>query len=277
MDNEIQKVLIIGGGPTEIGHETELDAACVQVIQAFKKQGIRSLLIDNNPFSVALEDVQPTNMFIQAVTANNVQRIIEREQPDAILASVGGVTAISVVQELQENGVLADNDVKTLGIPADALMDINNPDRLNDVMRHVGVPVIASETVGTLDEAINVAAKIGYPVIVKPIAPRIDTNRMLCENEQDMISAVSRGFSWSRFKQCVIEQSIVGYKEIELVSMRDAMGTQVLIAGLENIDPIGIHSGDSMVVTPTLTLNNEEYETLRDTPLPLTINFSLLA
>ncbi|MFC6254502.1 carbamoyl phosphate synthase [Secundilactobacillus hailunensis] len=273
MDNEIQKVLIIGGGPTEIGHETELDAACVQVIQAFKKQGIRSLLIDNNPFSVALEDVQPTNIFIQAVTANNVQRIIEREQPDAILASVGGVTAISVVQELQENGVLADNDVKTLGIPADALMDINNPDRLNDVMRHVGVPVIASETVGTLDEAINVATKIGYPVIVKPIAPRIDTNRMLCENEQDMISAISRGFSWSRFKQCVIEQSIVGYKEIELVSMRDAMGTQVLIAGLENIDPIGIHSGDSMVVTPTLTLSNEEYETLRDTAFAINNQF----
>ncbi|GAX05532.1 carbamoyl phosphate synthase large subunit [Secundilactobacillus pentosiphilus] len=270
---EIQKILIIGGGPTEIGHETELDAACVQIIQAFKKQGIRSLLIDNNPFSAALEDVQPTNVFIQAVTADNVQRIIENEHPDAILPTVGGVAAISVIQELQENGVLTDNNVQTLGIPASAMMEINNPDRLNDVMRHVGMPVIASETIGTLDEAINVANEIGYPVIVKPIAPRIDTNRMLCENESDMINAVSRGLSWSRFKQCVIEQSIVGYKEIELVSMRDTMGTQVLIAGLENIDPIGIHSGDSMVVTPTLTLSNVEYESLRDTAFAINNQF----
>ncbi|MTV81158.1 carbamoyl phosphate synthase [Secundilactobacillus folii] len=274
MDNAIQKILIIGGGPTEIGHETELDAACVQVIQAFKKQGIRPLLIDNNPFSSALESVQPTNMFIQAVTADNVQRIIEKEHPDAILPTVGGVLAISVIQELQENGVLADNNVQTLGIPGNAIMDINNPDRLNSVLKHVGVPIIASETVGTLDEAVNVAASIGYPVIVKPIAPRIDTNRILCESEAELISAVTRGFSWSRFKQCVIEQSIVGYKEVELVSVRDAMGTQVLIAGLENIDPIGIHSGDSMVVTPTLTLSNAEYQELRDTAFAINNQFN---
>lgn len=274
MDNTIQKILIIGGGPTEVGHETELDAACLQVIQAFKKLGIRPLLIDNNPFSAALESVQPTNMFIQAITVENVQRIIEREQPDAILPTVGGVLAISVIQELQENGVLADNGVQTLGIPSDALMDINNPDRLNRILSEAGAPVIATETVGTLDEAVNVAAQIGYPVIVKPIAPRIDTNRILCDNEAELISAVTRGFAWSRFKQCVIEQSIVGYKEVELVSIRDVMGTQVLVAGLENIDPIGIHSGDSMVVTPTLTLSNAEYQELRDAAFAINNQFN---
>lgn len=264
MDNAIQKILIIGGGPTEIGHETELDAACVQIIQAFKKAGIRTFLIDNNPFSAALESVQPSSMFIQQVTAENVQRIIEREHPDAILPTVGGVLAISVIQELQENGVLTDNGVQVLGIPSQSLVAVNNPNQLNQVLSQMGAPVIASETVGTLDEAVSVAAKIGYPVIVKPIAPRIDTNRILCDNETDLISAVTRGFSWSRFKQCVIEQSIVGYKEIEMVAMRDSRGTQVLIAGLENIDPIGTHSGDSMVVVPTLTLSNIQYQELRD-------------
>ncbi|WP_263849486.1 ATP-binding protein [Secundilactobacillus similis] len=147
--------------------------------------------------------------------------------------------AISVIQELQENGVLSDNGCQVLGIPGQSLMDVNNPERINAVLAHMGSPVIASETVGTLDEAVNVAAQIGYPVIVKPIAPKIDTNRILCDNEADLIGAVTRGFRWSRFKQCVIEQSIVGYKEIELVTVRDVMGTQVLIAGLENIDPIG--------------------------------------
>lgn len=273
MDNAIQKVLIIGGGPTEIGHETELDAACVQIIQAFKKMGVRPLLIDNNPFSAALESVQPTNMFIQTVTAENVQRIIEKEQPDAILPTVGGVLAISVIQELQENGVLSDNGCQVLGIPGQSLMDVNNPERINAVLAHMGSPVIASETVGTLDEAVNVAAQIGYPVIVKPIAPKIDTNRILCDNEADLIGAVTRDFRWSRFKQCVIEQSIVGYKEIELVTVRDVMGTQVLIAGLENIDPIGTHSGDSMVVVPTLTLSNTEYEELRDAAFAINDQF----
>lgn len=274
MDNEIQKILIIGGGPTEIGHETELDAATLQMIQAFQKLGIRTLLIDNNPFSVALERVQPTNMFIQTVTTENVQRIIEKEHPDAILPTVGGVLAISVVQELQESGVLSDNGVRLLGIPSESMVDVNNPDRINDVLRQIGAPVISSETVGTLDEAVSVATKIGYPVIVKPVAPKLDTNRILCDNENDLINAVTQGFAWSRFSQCLIEQSIVGYKEIEMVAIRDFTGTQVLIAGLENIDPIGIHSGDSMVVVPTQTLSNTEYQQLRDMTFAINNKFN---
>lgn len=265
MANDIQKILIIGGGPTEIGHETELDSGTVQIIQAFQKLGIRSLLIDNNPFSVALESVQPTNMFIQSVTTENVTRIIEREQPDAILPTAGGVSAISVCQELQETGVLAENNVQLLGIPSESLSVINNPERINAVLAQMNLPVIESESVGTLDEAITVAGRIGYPVIVKPVAPKIDMSRILCDTEADMIEAVSKGFKWSRFGQCVIEQSIVGLKEIEMVAIRDGRGTQLLISGLENIDPIGIHSGDSMVVAPTLTLTNQDYQRLRDT------------
>jgi len=151
--NDIQKVLIIGGGPTEIGHETELDSATVQVITSFKKQGVRTLVIDNNPFSVALEEIQPTNMYVQAVTTANVRHIIEKDRPDAILPTLGGLLGIRITQELVENGDIANFDVRILGMPATTLRQINNPAALNATLKEIHEPVIEAQVVGTLDEA----------------------------------------------------------------------------------------------------------------------------
>ncbi|WP_125583530.1 carbamoyl phosphate synthase preATP-grasp domain-containing protein [Levilactobacillus cerevisiae] len=262
--NDIQKVLIIGGGPTEIGHETELDSATVQVITSFKKQGVRTLVIDNNPFSVALEEIQPTNMYVQAVTTANVRHIIEKDRPDAILPTLGGLLGIRITQELVENGDIANFDVRILGMPATTLRQINNPAALNATLKEIHEPVIEAQVVGSLDEARGLVESIGFPLIVKPVAPRLDTNRTVCENIDDMFNALTQGFQQSRFDQCTLERSVIGYKEIEMVAVRDVADTEVLIAGLENVDPIGIHSGDSILVTPPQTLNDREYQDLRD-------------
>jgi len=261
---DLQKVLIIGGGPTEIGHETELDSATVQILTGFKKHGVRTLVIDNNPFSVALEEIQPTNMYIQAVTTANVRHILEKDQPDALLATLGGLQGIRIAQELLENGDLGRYGVQLLGMPTSTLRQINNPAALNATLKEIHEPVIEAQVVETSDEALGLVESIGFPLIVKPVAPRVDTNRTICENVDDMLAALNQGFQQSRFDQCTLERSVVGYKEIEMVALRDVADTEILIGGLENVDPIGIHSGDSIVVTPPQTLTDREYQDLRD-------------
>ncbi|MCH4123371.1 MAG: ATP-grasp domain-containing protein [Levilactobacillus sp.] len=274
--NDIQKVLIIGGGPTEIGHETELDSATVQIITEFKKHGVRTLIIDNNPFSVALEEIQPTNMYVQAVTTANVRHIIEKDQPDAILPSLGGLLGIRIAQELIENGDIGRYGITILGMPASTLRQINNPAALNTTLKEIHEPVIEAQIVATVDEAMGLVDTIGFPLIVKPVAPRLDTNRTICENVDDMVTALNQGFQQSRFDQCTLERSVVGYKEIEMVAVRDGAGTAVLISGLENVDPIGIHSGDSIVVAPPQTLNDREYQDLRDVTFRIAAELSIV-
>ncbi|KRN02207.1 carbamoylphosphate synthase large subunit [Levilactobacillus senmaizukei DSM 21775 = NBRC 103853] len=262
--NDLQKVLIIGSGPTEIGHETELDSATVQIITRLKKQGIRTSIIDNNPFSVALEEIQPTNMYIQAVTTENVRHILEKDQPDAIIPILGGLVGIRIAQELIENGDMRRLGIRLLGMPSSTMNQVNNPAALNATLKEIHEPVIEAKIVETTDEAMGLAESIGFPLIVKPVAPRLDTNRMICENVDEMITALNQGFQQSRFDQCTLEHSVVGFKEIEMVAIRDVADTKILISGLENVDPIGIHSGDSILVAPTQTLNDREYQNLRD-------------
>lgn len=262
--DSLQKVLIIGGGPTEIGHETELDGATVQILTQFKKRGIRTLVIDNNPFSVALEEIQPTNMYIQAVTTENVRHILAKDKPDAILPTLGGLQSIRIAQELQENGDLTRYGVAVLGMPTTTLRQINNPADLNATLKEIGEPVIEAQVVQTTDEALGLVESIGFPLIVKPVAPRVDTNRMICDNVDEMLTALNQGFQQSRFDQCTLERSVIGYKEIEMVAVRDVANTKILISGLENVDPLGIHSGDSILVTPPQTLTDREYQDLRD-------------
>ncbi|MFC6274974.1 carbamoyl phosphate synthase [Levilactobacillus tangyuanensis] len=262
--NDLQKVLIIGSGPTEIGHETELDSATVQIITRLKKQGIRTSIIDNNPFSVALEEIQPTNMYIQAVTTENVRHILEKDMPDAIIPTLGGLVGIRIVQELIENGDIRRLGITLLGMPTTTMNQVNNPAALNATLKEIHEPVIEAKIVETTDEAMGLVENIGFPLIVKPVAPRLDTNRMICENVDEMITALNQGFQQSRFDQCTLEHSVVGFKEIEMVAVRDIADTKILISGLENVDPIGIHSGDSILVAPTQTLNDREYQNLRD-------------
>lgn len=260
---DINKVLLLGGGPTSIGHENELDAAAYERLIALKKTGAQIIYVDDNPFSVTSEEVQPANVYVQQVNFKNVVNIIEKEHPDAIMATTGGLNAMQIAWQLSESGVLTSNNINLLGIkPADLRKVIDN-EKLRDLLTEINERVIASRIVADDTEAMDFVREVGFPVIVKPISASHDTSRFICNNTDELEDALDVSFKRAYIKRCSIEQSIVGYKEIEMVGIRDANGNKLLISGLEDMDPIGIHSGDSIIFAPTQTLINEEYQALR--------------
>lgn len=260
---DINKVLLLGGGPTSIGHENELDAAAFERLIALRKTGAQIIYVDDNPFSVTSEEIQPANVYVQQVNFKNVVNIIEKEQPDAIMATMGGLNAMQIAWQLSESGVLSANNVTLLGIkPADLRKVIDNQ-KLRDLLTEISEKVIASKIVADDSEAMDFVREVGFPVIVKPISASHDTSRFICNNTDELEDALDVSFKRTYIKRCSIEQSIVGYKEIEMVGVRDTNGNKMLITGLEDMDPIGIHSGDSIIFAPTQTLINEEYQALR--------------
>lgn len=260
---DINKVLLLGGGPTSIGHENELDAAAFERLIALRKTGAQIIYVDDNPFSVTSEEIQPANVYVQQVNFKNVVNIIEKEQPDAIMATTGGLNAMQIAWQLSESGVLSANNVTLLGIkPADLRKVIDNQ-KLRDLLTEISEKVIASKIVADDSEAMDFVREVGFPVIVKPISASHDTSRFICNNTDELEDALDVSFKRTYIKRCSIEQSIVGYKEIEMVGVRDTNGNKMLITGLEDMDPIGIHSGDSIIFAPTQTLINEEYQALR--------------
>lgn len=260
---DINKVLLLGGGPTSIGHENELDAAAFERLIALRKTGAQIIYVDDNPFSVTSEEIQPANVYVQQVNFKNIVNIIEKEQPDAIMATTGGLNAMQIAWQLSESGVLSANNVTLLGIkPADLRKVIDNQ-KLRDLLTEISEKVIASKIVADDSEAMDFVREVGFPVIVKPISASHDTGRFICNNTDELEDALDVSFKRTYIKRCSIEQSIVGYKEIEMVGVRDTNGNKMLITGLEDMDPIGIHSGDSIIFAPTQTLINEEYQALR--------------
>ncbi|KRL23418.1 carbamoyl-phosphate synthetase, large subunit, oligomerization domain protein [Lentilactobacillus kisonensis DSM 19906 = JCM 15041] len=260
---DINKVLLLGGGPTNIGHENELDAAAFERLIALKKTGAQIIYVDDNPFSVTSEEIQPANVYVQQVNFKNVVNIVEKEHPDAIMATTGGLNAMQIAWQLSESGVLSSNNVTLLGIkPADLRKVIDNQ-KLRELLTEINERVIASRIVADDNEAMDFVREVGFPVIVKPISASHDTSRFICNNTDELEDALDVSFKRTYIKRCSIEQSIVGYKEIEMVGVRDVNGNKMLVSGLEDMDPIGIHSGDSIIFAPTQTLINEEYQALR--------------
>ncbi len=259
----IKKLLLLGGGPTNIGHENELDAAAYERLLAIKKTGAQVIYVDNNPFSFASEEVQPADVYVQEVNFQNVVNIIEKEKPDAIMPKIGGLNAMQVAWQLAESDVLANYNIQLLGIRSMDLKRVLDNEALRSLLAEIDEPVIASKIVANEDEAMDFVRDIGFPVIVKPLSASHDTSRFSCNNTDELEDALEISFDRTYIKRVSIEQSIVGYKEIEMVAIRDKSGNKLLISGLEDMDPIGIHSGDSIVFVPTQTLINQEYQRLR--------------
>ncbi|EHO51103.1 carbamoyl-phosphate synthetase, large subunit, oligomerization domain protein [Lentilactobacillus kisonensis F0435] len=230
---------------------------------ALKKTGAQIIYVDDNPFSVTSEEIQPANVYVQQVNFKNVVNIVEKEHPDAIMATTGGLNAMQIAWQLSESGVLSSNNVTLLGIkPADLRKVIDNQ-KLRELLTEINERVIASRIVADDNEAMDFVREVGFPVIVKPISASHDTSRFICNNTDELEDALDVSFKRTYIKRCSIEQSIVGYKEIEMVGVRDVNGNKMLVSGLEDMDPIGIHSGDSIICAPTQTLINEEYQALR--------------
>ncbi|WP_242446883.1 ATP-grasp domain-containing protein [Apilactobacillus bombintestini] len=264
IDESIKKVLILGSGPSKIGSETELDAAAFQMMIALKKHNIRVMVMDNNPFSLTMSESQGNDVFIKEINVKNVLEIIKEVKPDAIIPIIGGLRAIHVTQELQNQGILSELNIRVLGISKESLNVLNNPDRMKSTLNHVNEPSVPSKIIKTESEAFEVVREIGFPVIVKQINQRNreGTERYICNNAEDLSDCLENNFLQDD-GVCVIEKSIVGYKQVEMVGVRDQTNTKILISGLENIDAVGVHSGDSMVITPVQTLNDIEYQKLR--------------
>ncbi|MBV0914475.1 ATP-grasp domain-containing protein [Apilactobacillus sp. HBW1] len=261
MDNKIKKVLILGGGPSKIGSETELDAAAFQMMTALKKNGVQVLVIDNNPFSLTLSEVQPANVFIKEINLKNVLDVIKKESPDAIIPIAGGLRAIHVTQELLNQGILSDLGVRVLGISKESLKVINNPDKMKIAINSIDEPAVPSKIVRSDSEAFEVVREIGFPVNIKKVNHKESTERIICNNAEELSDMLEEEFEDDSV--CIIEKSIVGYKQIETVAVRDQTNTKILISGLENIDAVGVHSGDSIVISPVQTLGDIEYQSLR--------------
>ena len=261
IDNKIKKVLILGGGPSKIGNETELDAAAFQMMTALKKNGVQVLVIDNNPFSLTLSEVQPANVFIKEINLKNVLDVIKKESPDAIIPIAGGLRAIHVTQELLNQGILNDLGVRVLGISKESLKVINNPDKMKIAINSIDEPAVPSKIVRSESEAFEVVREIGFPVNIKKVSHKESTERIICNNAEELSDILEDEFKDDSV--CIIEKSIVGYKQIETVAVRDQTNTKILISGLENIDAVGVHSGDSIVISPVQTLGDIEYQSLR--------------
>ncbi|CAI2595324.1 Carbamoyl-phosphate synthase large chain [Apilactobacillus kunkeei] len=261
IDNKIKKVLILGGGPSKIGNETELDAAAFQMMTALKKNGVQVLVIDNNPFSLTLSEVQPANVFIKEINLKNVLDVIKKESPNAIIPIAGGLRAIHVTQELLNQGILSDLGVRVLGISKESLKVINNPDKMKIAINSIDEPAVPSKIVRSESEAFEVVREIGFPVNIKKVSHKESTERIICNNAEELSDVLEDEFKDDSV--CIIEKSIVGYKQIETVAVRDQTNTKILISGLENIDAVGVHSGDSIVISPVQTLGDIEYQSLR--------------
>ncbi|CAI2593512.1 Carbamoyl-phosphate synthase large chain [Apilactobacillus kunkeei] len=261
IDNKIKKVLILGGGPSKIGSETELDAAAFQMMTALKKNGVQVLVIDNNPFSLTISEVQPANVFIKEINLKNVLDVIKKESPNAIIPIAGGLRAIHVTQELLNQGILSDLGVRVLGISKESLKVINNPDKMKIAINSIDEPAVPSKIVRSESEAFEVVREIGFPVNIKKVSHKESTERIICNNAEELSDVLEDEFKDDSV--CIIEKSIVGYKQIETVAVRDQTNTKILISGLENIDAVGVHSGDSIVISPVQTLGDIEYQSLR--------------
>ncbi|MCE4965570.1 carbamoyl-phosphate synthase large subunit [Staphylococcus chromogenes] len=265
--NDIQSILVIGSGPIIIGQAAEFDYAGTQACLALKEEGYRVILVNSNPATIMTDKEIADKVYIEPLTHDFIARIIRKEQPDALLPTLGGQTGLNMAIELHNSGVLASNNVKLLGTELDSIERAEDRERFRTLMNELNVPVPESDIVNTLEQAFQFKEEVGYPLIVRPAFTMGGTGGGICYNDDELKEVVTNGLKYSPATQCLIEKSIAGYKEIEYEVMRDKNDNAIVVCNMENIDPVGIHTGDSVVVAPSQTLSDVEYQMLRDVSL----------
>ncbi|TDM42065.1 carbamoyl-phosphate synthase large subunit [Macrococcoides goetzii] len=265
--NDIKTILVIGSGPIIIGQAAEFDYAGTQACLALKEEGYKVILVNSNPATIMTDTEIADKVYIEPLTLDFVARIIRKEQPDALLPTLGGQTGLNMAVQLEEAGILKENNVKLLGTELSSINQAEDRDLFRSLMYELNVPVPESDIVNTVEQAVDFANEIGYPVIVRPAFTMGGTGGGICHDERELIEIVTNGLKYSPVTQCLIEKSIAGYKEIEYEVMRDSNDNAIVVCNMENIDPVGIHTGDSIVVAPSQTLSDKEYHMLRDVSL----------
>ncbi len=263
LDKSIKKVLVIGSGPIIIGQAAEFDYSGTQACRAIKDEGIDVVLVNSNPATIMTDRGMATSTYIEPLTAEYVEKIIKKERPDSIIAGMGGQTGLNLACELYDKGVFDKYNMKVIGTSIPSIKEGEDRDSFKRLMERTNQPIAPSEIVTNLDDGIAFAKEIGYPVIVRPAYTLGGTGGGIAETEEELIEILSQGLHLSRVSQVLLEKSIKGWKEIEFEVMRDGAGNCITVCSMENIDPVGVHTGDSIVVAPALTLADKEYQMLR--------------
>ncbi|MFE6796136.1 carbamoyl-phosphate synthase large subunit [Paenibacillus chitinolyticus] len=268
-NEKLKKILVIGSGPIVIGQAAEFDYAGTQACQALKEEGMEVVLINSNPATIMTDTNMADKVYIEPITLDFVTQIIRQERPDGLLPTLGGQTGLNMAVELARAGVLEQENVKLLGTQLTAIEKAEDRDLFRDLMRELEQPVPDSTIVTTVPEAVDFANEIGYPIIVRPAYTLGGTGGGICHSEEELVETVASGIRYSPISQCLVEKSIAGMKEVEYEVMRDANDNCIVVCNMENFDPVGVHTGDSIVVAPSQTLSDREYQMLRSASLKI--------
>lgn len=266
---DIQKIMVIGSGPIIIGQAAEFDYAGTQACLSLKEEGYEVVLVNSNPATIMTDKEIADKVYIEPITLEFVTRILRKERPDALLPTLGGQTGLNMAMELSKNGILDELGVELLGTKLSAIDQAEDRDLFKQLMEELNQPIPESEIVNTVEEAVAFAATIGYPVIVRPAFTLGGTGGGMCANEEELREIAENGLKLSPVTQCLIERSIAGFKEIEYEVMRDSADNALVVCNMENFDPVGIHTGDSIVFAPAQTMSDYENQMLRDASLSI--------
>ncbi|MFC4771512.1 carbamoyl-phosphate synthase large subunit [Enterococcus hermanniensis] len=266
---DIKKILVIGSGPIVIGQAAEFDYAGTQACLALKEEGYEVVLVNSNPATIMTDQEIADTVYIEPITLEFVSRILRKELPDAILPTLGGQTGLNMAMELADSGILAELNIELLGTKLAAIDQAEDRDLFKQLMEELHQPIPESEIVTTIEAAVEFANKIGYPIIVRPAFTLGGTGGGMCDNEEELRMIAENGLKLSPATQCLIERSIAGFKEIEYEVMRDSVDNAIVVCNMENFDPVGVHTGDSIVFAPSQTLSDYEYQMLRDASLSI--------
>ena len=266
-DLSIKKVLVIGSGPIIIGQAAEFDYAGTQACRALREEGVEVVLINSNPATIMTDADIADKVYIEPLTVPVVKKLIMEEKPDSILPTLGGQNALNIAMALADEGFLEEHNVRTIGTNTDTIKLAEDRLEFKNLMERINEPCAASIVVNHVNDALEFAEKIGYPVVVRPAYTLGGTGGGIANNEKELHDICSNGLRLSRVSQCLIERCIAGWKEIEYEVMRDSAGNCITVCNMENLDPVGVHTGDSIVVAPSQTLSDKEYQMLRSSAL----------
>ena len=266
-NKDIKKVLVIGSGPIVIGQAAEFDYAGTQACRSLKEEGVEVVLVNSNPATIMTDKEIADEVYIEPLTASVLEQIILKEKPDSVLPTLGGQAGLNLGMELAESGFLEKHNVKLIGTTAETIFKAEDRQAFKDTMEKIGEPCAASQVVHNVEDGIKFTNTIGYPVVLRPAYTLGGSGGGIAHNEQELIDILTNGLRLSRVGEVLVERCIAGWKEIEYEVMRDANGNCITVCNMENIDPVGVHTGDSIVVAPSQTLGDKEYQMLRTSAL----------
>jgi carbamoyl-phosphate synthase large subunit len=265
--DDLKKVMVIGSGPIVIGQGAEFDYAGTQACKSLREEGMQVVLVNSNPATIMTDTEIADRVYIEPLTVEFAERIIAAERPQGLLPTLGGQTGLNLAMQLAKQGILEKHDVRLLGTPLDAIERAEDREAFKRTMQEIGEPIPDSRIVTTTAETREFAKEIGFPIIVRPAYTLGGTGGGIAYNERELIEIASRGFTMSMIHQLLIEQCVLGWKEIEYEVMRDSANNCITVCNMENLDPMGIHTGDSIVIAPSQTLNDKQYQMLRSASL----------